>query len=233
MSQKKYQLYLGDCSAIIAGFDSDFRVDVTVTDPPYGIGENSKKVSSREKLARAKNYGHFDWDRERVSEEVIRAIFSLSQHQVIFGGNYYSDILPASSSWIVWDKCNGASDFADCELAWTSHKKAVRKFSYMWNGMIKQRPEERFHPTQKPLDLMVWVLENYSNHDDLIFDPFMGSGTTGVAAAITGRRFVGIEKNENYFEIASTRIKNAHNEFTLTRSEKASGQMLLLSEAAR
>jgi DNA modification methylase len=102
-----------------------------------------------------------------------------------------------------------SGDFADCELAWTSHKKAVRKFAYMWNGMIKQKPEERYHPTQKPLALMLWVLENYTNEGNTIFDPFMGSGTTGVACVQTGRNFIGCEIDPGYFEIAKKRIEAA------------------------
>lgn len=133
----------------------------------------------------------------------------MSAEQVIFGGNYYADYLPASASWIVWDKVNGGNDFADCELAWTSHKKAVRQYTYMWNGMIKQIPEERYHPTQKPLSLMIWVIENYSKPNDLVFDPCAGSGTTAVACIKTGRRFIGCEINPAYFAIAQRRIEDA------------------------
>ena len=196
-----------------------------ITDPPYGIGENHSKVASRGKLAKPIDYGTFNWDNKKVSPNTIKQILRVSNSQVIFGGNYYADLLPASSSWIVWDKQNGANDFADCELAWTSHKKAVRKYTYLWNGMIKQKPEKRFHPTQKPLALMEWVINNYTKPRDVILDPFMGSGTTGVAAMRTGRKFIGIELEPEYFNIAAERIKNAAGDFTLTQKEKKTGQM--------
>jgi len=201
-----YTLHNLDCTEFLATL-GDNEIDVVVTDPPYGINENNKKVLSRSNLAVAIDYGDFAWDKKRIDTALIREIQRVSKEQVIWGGNFYTDCLPPSSSWAVWDKVNGANDFADCELAWTSHKKAVRKFTYMWNGMIKQKPEKRFHPTQKPLDLMVWVLETYTKPNDLILDPFMGSGTTGVACLMTGRRFIGCEIEPNYFKIAQDRIE--------------------------
>jgi DNA modification methylase len=184
----------------------DETLDAVITDPPYGLGENSKKNKSREKLAKPLDYGNYDWDSQPASKEQINCCRKISKKQVFFGGNYFE--LPPSPSWIVWDKLN-TGDFADCELAWTSHKKAVRKFTYLWNGMIKQHPEDRFHPTQKPLALMKWVIENYTDNNDTILDPFMGSGTTGVACVQTGRKFIGIEIEPKYFDIACERIRVA------------------------
>ena len=221
---ERYTLYQGDCLDILPTLPAG-AVDAVITDPPYGIGENHSKVASRGKLAKPIDYGTFNWDNKKVSPNTIKQILRVSNSQVIFGGNYYADLLPASSSWIVWDKQNGANDFADCELAWTSHKKAVRKYTYLWNGMIKQKPEKRFHPTQKPLALMEWVINNYTKPRDVILDPFMGSGTTGVAAMRTGRKFIGIELEPEYFNIAAERIKNAAGDFTLTQKEKKTGQM--------
>jgi site-specific DNA-methyltransferase (adenine-specific)/modification methylase len=200
---EKYDLYLGDCLPIMRAMEPG-SVDI-IADPPYGIGETSVKNSTRSKMVSVKNYGEYFWDK-KLSKYYIDAILALSKNTVLFGGNYYADWLPPSSSWIVWDKLN-SGDFADCELAWTSHKKAVRKIAYMWNGCFKQKPEERFHPTQKPLDVMKWVVENYSSNS--VLDPFMGSGTTGVACMKLGRRFIGIEIAQNYFEIAAKRIERA------------------------
>ena len=194
------ELYCGDCLEIMKTM-LDKSVDAVITDPPYGIGG----VIGGNNLADVK-YESFDWDDKPATAEQIIELRRISNNQVIFGGNYF--VLPPSSSWIVWDKLN-SGNFADCELAWTSHKKAVRKFTYMWNGMIKQKPEKRFHPTQKPLALMKWVLENYTNPNDTILDPFMGSGTTGVACVQTGRNFIGIEIDPTYFAIAEKRIKDA------------------------
>ena len=211
-------LRLGDCLEIMRGMP-DASVDAVITDPPYGIGENNKKNLSREKLAKPIDYGAFDWDKERLSQTHFQIMRRVSTHQIIFGGNYYTDYLTPSASWIVWDKLNGTNDFADCEMAWTSHKKAARMFRYMWNGMLKQKPEQRFHPTQKPLDLMLWIVERYTAEGDTVLDPFMGSGTTGVACARLNRNFIGIEINPQYFEIAQRRIAEAQAQLTLNFAE--------------
>jgi len=197
------ELYLGDCLDFLQEIA---RVDAVITDPPYGINENSKKVSSRGKLARATDYGHFDWDKEPPSGVLIDSLRNMSQWQAFFGGNYFH--LPPTSCWLVWDKLNGANDFADCELAWTNWPKAVRRIQWRWNGMIRQGGEDRFHPTQKPLEVMKWVID-LCPKAETILDPFMGSGTTGVAAVQMGRKFIGIERDERYFEIACKRIERA------------------------
>ena len=208
------QLLHGDCLEVMRGM-ADNSVDVVVTDPPYGINENDRKIAGRGRWGLTKgknvvgNYGVVAWDKGRVPDYAVNEIRRVSSQQVIFGGNYYADLLPASSSWIVWDKLNGENDFADCELAWTSHKKAVRRFRYMWHGMLKQLPEKRYHPTQKPLALMKWVIENYTKPNDLVLDPYAGSFTTGVACVLLGRRFIGIERELSYYEIGQRRIAEA------------------------
>ena len=203
-------LYLGDCMDILPTLD---KVDAVITDPPYGIDENSKKVASRQRkngnsksLADQRDYGDFDWDKNPPSDELISLIRSKGEHQTFFGGNYF--ILPPTSCWLVWDKLNGDNDFADCELAWTNWPKAVRRIQWRWNGMIRQGNEDREHPTQKPLGVMKWVIE-LCPKADTILDPFMGSGTTGVAAIQMGRKFIGIEREPKYFDIACKRIEDA------------------------
>ena len=196
-------LYLGDCMNILPTLD---KVDAVITDPPYGINENSKKVASRGKLASPKDYGEFDWDKEPPSDELIELIRTKGRFQAFFGGNYFT--LPPTSCWLVWDKLNGENDFADCELAWTNWPKAVRRLQWRWNGMIRQGNEERFHPTQKPLEVMKWVI-TLCPKSETIIDPFMGSGTTGVAAIQMGRKFIGIEREPKYFDIACKRIEQA------------------------
>jgi site-specific DNA-methyltransferase (adenine-specific)/modification methylase len=182
------------------------KVDAVITDPPYGIGENSKKVASRGNLASPKDYGEFDWDKSPPEKSLIDAIRSASTWQAFFGGNYFE--LPPTSCWLVWDKLNGSNDFADCELAWTNWPKAVRRIQWRWNGMIRQGNEERYHPTQKPLEVMKWVID-LCPKSETIFDPFMGSGTTGVAAIQLGHKFIGIEREPKYFEIACKRIEQS------------------------
>ena len=196
-------LYLGDCMDILPTLG---KVDAVITDPPYGINENHKKAASRVKLAAVKDYGEFDWDRHPPSNDLIDQIRSKAEYQAFFGGNYFG--LPATSCWLVWDKLNGDSDFADCELAWTNWPKAVRRLQWRWNGMIRQGNEDRFHPTQKPLGVMKWVIELCPKSDSIL-DPFMGSGTTGVAAVQMGRKFIGIEREPKYFDIACRRIEDA------------------------
>jgi DNA modification methylase len=196
-------LYLGDCMDILPTLP---KVDAVITDPPYGINENSKKVASRRKLAAPKDYGDFDWDKAPPPNALIELIRTKGQHQAFFGGNYFT--LPPTSCWLVWDKLNGDNDFADCELCWTNWPKAVRRLQWRWNGMIRQGNEERYHPTQKPLEVMKWVIE-LCPKADTILDPFMGSGTTGVAAIQLGRKFIGIEREPKYFDIACQRIEQA------------------------
>lgn len=122
--------------------------------------------------------------------------------------NYYD--LPPTSCWLVWDKLNGNSDFADCELAWTNLPKAVRRIRFLWNGcMRRERDIDREHPTQKPVDVMKWCIEHLPTPNTTILDPFMGSGTTLVAAQKLGRTGIGIEREPKYFDIACRRIEQA------------------------
>lgn len=197
------ELWLGDCAAALPLVG---KVDALITDPPYGINENSKKVASRGKMAAPKDYGQFDWDKEPPAPELIDQLRAMSTWQALFGGNYFH--LPPTSCWLVWDKLNGSNDFADCELAWTNWPKAVRRIQWRWNGMIRQGGEDRFHPTQKPLEVMKWIID-LCPKAETVFDPYMGSGTTGVAAIQLGRKFIGIERDERYFEIACKRIERA------------------------
>lgn len=198
-------LYLGDCMEILPTLG---RVDAVVTDPPYGIGEAAGKNASRGNLAVAKDYGDDDWDDEPISPELLALVRSAGRWNVIFGGNYYN--CPPASCWLVWDKQNGSNDFADCELAWTNLPKAVRRLQYMWNGMLRANNEPRGdHPTQKPLGVMRWAIQQVPAPADTILDPFMGAGTTGVAAIQLGRKFIGIERKERYFDAACRRIEDA------------------------
>ncbi len=201
-------LLLGDCLSVLPTLELDKKTTAIITDPPYGIGENHKKVASREKLAVPKDYGEFLWDEVPASSEHIAAIRSCSQWQIIFGGNYFD--LPPSSCWLVWDKQNGDNDFADCELAWTNLQKAVRRIYWLWNGMIRKGDDIREHPTQKPVGVMEWCINHLPATAQTILDPFMGSGTTGVACAKLGRKFIGIEIEERYFDIACKRIEQAY-----------------------
>lgn len=208
-------LYLGDCREILPLLP---KVDAVVTDPPYGIGEAGGKAKTRTSGLTSKirdaqsyrrDYGDDDWDDEPISQDVIDLIQGGARWKVIFGGNYYA--LPPTSCWLVWDKLNGDTDFADCELAWTNFPKAVRRIRFLWNGcMRRERDVAREHPTQKPVDVMKWCIEHVPAPCRTILDPFMGSGTTGVAAVKLGRKFTGIEREPKYFDIACRRIQEAY-----------------------
>ncbi len=197
-------LYLGDCLDIIPALE---RVDAVITDPPYGIGEAAGANKSRGNLAIAKDYGVDAWDNNPIDKVLMDFVVNAGRAVIIFGGNYYP--MPAASCWLVWDKENGANDFADAELAWTNLPKAVRLIRYRWNGMLRANNEQRGdHPTQKPLGVMRWCIDQAGN-PQTILDPFMGSGTTGVAAVQMGRKFIGIEREPKYFDIACRRIEDA------------------------
>lgn len=203
-------LYLGDCMDILPTLE---KVDAVITDPPYGIGETGdisrSKAPGLSRLGtktRVLEHPKMDWDNAPPDGALLDTIRSLATWSALFGGNYFQ--LPQTSCWLVWDKLNGNNDFADCELAWTNWPKAVRRIQWRWHGMIRQGGEERFHPTQKPLEVMKWVID-LCPKADTVLDPFMGSGTTGVAAIQLGRKFIGIEREPKYFDIACKRIEQA------------------------
>jgi DNA modification methylase len=207
-------LYLGDCREILPTLG---KVDALVCDPPYGIGESAGKAKTRtsglaSRLRDAsryrRDYGDDAWDDTTADDELALAMLC-AKWCVVFGGNYYD--LPPSSCWLVWDKLNGDTDFADCELAWTNLPKAVRRIRFLWNGcMRRERDIEREHPTQKPVDVMKWCIEHLPEPSRTILDPFMGSGTTLVAAVKLGRHGIGIEREQRYFDIACRRIEAAY-----------------------
>ncbi len=199
-------LYLGDCADILPTLPT---VDGLLTDPPYGIGEAAGKNKSRGNVAVAKDYGSAVWDNNTKDIEIKLAI-SIATNSIIFGGNYYN--LPPTSCWLIWDKQNGNNDFADCEMAWTNLPKAIRRLYWLWNGMIRKGHDIRQHPTQKPVGVMKWCINHFPKGTETILDPFMGVGSTGVACAKLGRKFIGIELDETYFEIACERIQKAYDQ---------------------
>jgi site-specific DNA-methyltransferase (adenine-specific)/modification methylase len=195
-------LWLGDCREILPTLG---KVDAVVTDPPYGIGEAAGKNASRGNMAAAKDYGHDAWDDQPVDAALMALVRAAGRWNIIFGGNYYD--CPPASCWLVWDKENGSNDFADCELAWTNLPKAVRRIRFMWNGMLRKNGEQRGdHPTQKPIGVMEWALQQLPLSSGTVIDPFMGSGTTGVACVKTGLGFIGVERETRYFDAACRRI---------------------------
>jgi DNA modification methylase len=204
------RLILGDCREIMPTLGP---VDAVVTDPPYGIGvDRAMAKNSGTHYGRAaapkSHYTATGWDDAAPDSETLSAVRTAAPSQIIFGGNYFP--LPPARCWLVWDKENGTNAFADCELAWTNLDKPVRKLSWMWNGMLRRGGETREgHPTQKPLEVMRWCIGQLTGKNLTILDPFMGSGTTGVAAMSLGHKFIGIEIDQTYFDLACRRISEA------------------------
>lgn len=209
------KIILGNCLEVMRGF-ADNQFDLILTDPPYGIDVISKtyqnkKTKPGKALAHKTQYSNdLTWDKTTPTQEYFDEMRRVSKHQIIFGGNYFTDKLPQSNCWLVWDKVNGDNDFADCELVWTSFNSAVRLKKYMWNGMLQQdmkNKEVRYHPTQKPVALIRWCISKYAKEGDKILDPFVGSGTTLRAAKDLGFDCTGIEINPDYVKIAEDRLK--------------------------
>ena len=204
------RLACGDCRDVLPTLG---KVDAVVTDPPYGIKADSTMAKQGgtqygNAAAAKRHYEATDWDNAPPTAEDLMQVIGAAKWSILFGGNYFG--LPASRCWLVWDKENGANEFADCELAWTNLNKPVRRIRHMWNGMLRKGQEDRNdHPTQKPLGVMRWCIGHLPEPNQTILDPFMGSGTTGVAAVQMGRDFIGIEREERYFQIACRRIEQA------------------------
>jgi len=187
-------LYLGDCRELLPSIGN---VDAVVTDPPYGLGDKWQGGKVEWKL----HHGTMQWDAETVA--MVPELVALAKHAIIWGGHLYP--LPPSRGWLVWDKV--VRDFTSgvMEFAWTTLDQPVKAFNYV-NGQLAT--EGKFHPTQKPLPLMKWCL-GFIPECPVVLDPFMGSGSTGVAAVQLGRRFIGIELEPRYFDIACRRIEAA------------------------
>ena len=201
-----------DNMELMRGFPDKY-FDLAIVDPPYGIGEASGKNHSRGSICAPKMYAIKDWDNSVPSEEYFRELFRVSKNQIIWGGNYFLDMIPVPTScMIVWDKENGDNDFADCELAWTSFGTAVRKFSFKWAGMLQgdmKNKETRIHPTQKPVALYKWLLNKYTKPGDRILDTHLGSGSIAIACHDYGFDLTACELDKDYYEAAMKRI-NAH-----------------------
>lgn len=200
-----------DCMEYMRGLP-DNAFDLAIVDPPYGIGESGKTNHSRGKLATAKNYKAFAGDDlEAPGPEYFAELQRVSKNQIVWGANHFMDrINLGSPCWVVWDKDNGANDFADCELAWTSFKTAVRRFRFRWAGMLQgdaKRKETRIHPTQKPVKLYQWLLDNYAKPGQRILDTHLGSASSAIAAHYFGCDFVGIELDADYYAAAKERFE--------------------------
>jgi site-specific DNA-methyltransferase (adenine-specific) len=190
-------LYLGDCLTILQSLP---KADAVITDPPYGIADIWSKGSERHgwTKANAEAGARNKWDDQPLDEAAVGLLQAAGNDVIIWGGNYFP--LPPSRCWLVWNKPERGFSLAEAELAWTNKDAVVRVF----DG--PRSDQGRVHPTQKPISLMRWCV---ARTEGLVLDPFMGSGTTGVACMELNRPFIGIELHEPYFDIACERIENA------------------------
>lgn len=188
------RLYLGDCRDILPTLG---KVDAVVTDPPYGIG-----ITRSNRLAVSRGMGGKSWDDETPDRRSLEALIASASQSIIWGGNYFE--LTPTRCVLVWDKQNDGRDFADVEMAWTNIDAVAR--------IYRMRPmnmdDGKVHPTQKPINLMKWCIDKLSA-PKTILDPYMGSGSTGCAAVQMDRRFIGVERDPDYFDIACRRIDDA------------------------
>ena len=200
------RLLLGDCLQVMPWLG---RFDAVVTDPPYGI--EFAHGGGGGKLARSTKLDHMPIIGDEKPFDPA-PLLALGIPAVLWGGNHFADRLPASQSWLTWDKrcADYSNDQADCEMAWTNLGFPARMFRHVWNGMLRgsESKTPRVHPTQKPVALMEWCL-GFLPDAKTILDPFMGSGTTLVACQRMGRHGTGIELDPDYFDIACKRVDEA------------------------
>ena len=202
----KSEIILGDCLEVMRTMP-DKSFDLVLTDPPYGIftREDDGMMFGKETIY-SKDKTASKWDK-RPSKEYFDEIKRVGKDYVIWGGNYFADILGACKEPWLWDKQTGNNGYADGEMAFTSYQGTLRIFHHQWCGAFKasERGQRAMHPTQKPIELMKWCLRK-TEEGQTILDPFMGSGTTAIAAKQMNRNFIGIEISPEYVKIANERL---------------------------
>jgi len=197
-------LYLGDCRDILPTLP---KVDLVLTDPPYGIGDALVKGGRGGSFERLISANAAEWD-VAPEKEVFDLIFGHSMNQIFWGGNYFE--IPPTKKPLCWDKVRpNQKNLSEWEMAWTSFTGRAQMFKHCANGGFVAA-EANEHPTQKPVPLMEWCINLAPKTTSTVADPFMGSGSTGVACANMGKTFYGIERERKYFDIACERIENAY-----------------------
>jgi site-specific DNA-methyltransferase (adenine-specific) len=215
--ENNIELYNMDCLEYMKGLE-DNAFDLAIVDPPYGININKQSQGKGGGVAKKIKYTKKNWDSATPTAEYFAELRRVSKNQIVWGGNYFVENLTNTSCWVVWDKVNGTTDFADCELAWTSFKTSVRKIEWKWAGMLQQdmkNKEVRIHPTQKPAKLYEWLLMNYATQGNKILDTHLGSGSSAIAAYNYKFDFVGLEIDKEYFDAAVNRFNNHKAQLTM------------------
>lgn len=207
----KIRFYNKDCMEAMAEMP-DNAFDLAIVDVNYGIKQDGRNNHTRAKLAKSKNYAVYSrYDNESPPEEYFKDLMRVSVNQIVWGANHFiSKVSKDSSCWVVWDKDNGKTDFADCELAWTSFETAVRKFKYRWQGMLQENMSHKeiiMHPNQKPVALYKWLLSNYAKPGDKILDTHGGSLSIAIACHDLGFDLTAYELDADYYKAACERVK--------------------------
>ena len=195
----------------------DNHFDLAIVDPPYGINISKTGNVGGGKLAKVKDYGKKEWDSEIPTAEYFKELQRVSKNQIIFGGNYMIEHLQNTPCFIVWDK-NNTGNFADAELAWTSFNTATRIFKSTWNGMLQhdmKNKEVRIHPTQKPVRLYEWILDNYAEEGFKILDTHLGSGSIALACHNRNFELIACELDTEYYKNAQNRLKIHQQQLTM------------------
>jgi site-specific DNA-methyltransferase (adenine-specific) len=205
----KIQVTCEDNMALMSRYPDKY-FDLAIVDPPYGIGINKQSQGKGGGVAKKIEYTKKDWDSEIPFAEYFAELKRISKNQIVWGGNYFVEHLENSPCWIVWDKDNGDTDFADCELAWASFKTSVRKIKFKWAGMLQgnmKNKEHRIHPTQKPVQLYKWLLKKYAKEGDKILDTHLGSGSIAIACHYMGFELTACEIDQEYYNDSYKRFK--------------------------
>lgn len=223
--------YNMDCREGMKQFPDKY-FDLAIVDPVYGdvkVGGymNGKSLGG---VGPHPEYDYSIWNQQKTDKKYFDELFRVSKNQIIFGGNYFAEEIGINSPcWIVWDKCNGTTNWADCELAWTSFNSAVRMFKFMWNGMLQGKSiehgdimqgnkalnEKRIHPTQKPVALYKWILNNFCKSGWKLLDTHTGSASNLIAFYDLGYDFVAFEKEKGYYDLSSKRLNKHKSQITL------------------
>ena len=202
-----------DCMIGMARYPDKY-FELAIVDPPYGLGagESFKNYNGYRNGGQVSKMKFSDWDKEPPINEYFKELFRVSKNQIIWGANHFISRMPYDSScWIVWDKNNGDSTFADCELAWGSFGTTVRKYT----KHASSAAFNKIHPTQKPVALYTWLLKNYAKQGDKILDTHLGSGSSRIAAYKAGFDFTGFELDKDYFDAQEKRFKIFTDQTTL------------------
>jgi site-specific DNA-methyltransferase (adenine-specific) len=234
--EESSSIFMMDCVSAMKNYPDNY-FDLAVVDPPYGI-DGTQEIgfgdTKSERVNRPSKWGQKEWDKERPTKAYFEELKRVSKNQIIFGGNYFADLLQPSRCWIVWDKMQRVNQ-ADAELAWTSFTNSVRVYQFHCSKLQGFQNPNRFHPTEKPISLYDWIFEKYGkikcdhkhrenerslctdcrNSNVKILDTHLGSGSSRIAAHKAGMDFTGFEIDEDYFRASNKRFKDYHSQLTL------------------